>query len=163
IPQAHAQGQGRNWHIPTAWPELLPILLGDDPQAISDGLLHALSHGATCEALAQTVVYAAILRVVQFHTSNEFGDWNTVHHTFTFANAVHQAMRRSPSPELLRGGWDAAMSVYLDRFLNIPATKVPQPTAAEVAGAQPDAMLEALLDLFNSQQQVNQAGALVAR
>src|SRR5919198_945566 len=162
MPQALAQGQGRSWHIPTAWPELLPTLLGDDPQAISDGLLHALAQGATCEELAQTVAYAAILRVAQFHTSNEFGDWNTVHHTFTFANAVHQAMRRSPSPELLRGVWDAAMSVYLERFLNIPATKVPQPTAAEVNGAQPDAMLEELLDLFNHQQQVNQAGALVA-
>jgi hypothetical protein len=86
-----------------------------------------------------------------------------VHHTFTFANAVHQAMRRSPSPELLRGVWDAAMSVYLERFLNIPATKVPQPTAAEVNGVQPDVMLEELLDLFNHQQQVNQAGTLVAR
>jgi hypothetical protein len=163
IPQALAQGQERHWHIPTAWPELLPTLLGDDPQAISDGLLHALAHGATCEVLAQTVVYAAIRRVAQFHTSNEFGDWNTVHHTFTFANAVHQAMRRSPSPELLRGVWDAAMSVYLERFLNIPATKVPQPTAAEVNGVQPDAMLEELLDLFNHQQQVNQTGTLVAR
>src|SRR5262245_3660627 len=163
IPQALAQGQGRSWPIPTAWPELLPALLGDDPQAISDGLLHALTDGATCEELAQTVVYTAIRRVVQFHTSNEFGDWNTVHHTFTFANAVHQAIRLSPSPELLRGVWDAAMSIYLERFLNIPATKVPEPTAAEITGIQPDAMLEALLDLFNHQQQVNQAGALVAR
>jgi hypothetical protein len=163
IPLALAQGQSRSWHIASAWPELLPILLGDDPQAISDGLLHALAHGATCEELAQTVVYAAIRRVAQFHTSNEFGDWNTVHHTFTFANAVHQAMRRSPSPELLRGVWDAAMSVYLERFLNIPAAKVPQPTAAEITGAQPDTMLEELLDLFNHQQQVNQAGTLVAR
>jgi hypothetical protein len=163
IPQALEQGRGRGWHIPTAWPDLLPTLLGDDPQAISDGLLHALAHGATCEELAQTVVYTAIRRVVQFHIANEFGDWNTVHHTFTFANAVHQAMRRSPSPELLRGVWDAAMSVYLERFLNMPATKVPQPTAEDVTGAQPDAMLEELLDLFNHQQQVNQAGALVAR
>jgi hypothetical protein len=163
IPPALAQGQGRSWHIPTAWPELLPILLGDDPQAISDGLLHALTHGATCEELAQTVVYAAIRRVAQFHTSNEFGDWNTVHHTFTFANAVHQAMRRSLSPELLRGVWDVAMSVYLERFLNIPAAKMPQPSAAESTGVQPDTMLEELLDLFNHQQQVNQAGTLVAR
>jgi hypothetical protein len=162
IPLALARGQGRSWPIAAAWPEFLPVLLGDDPQAISDGLLHALEHGATCEELAQTVVYAAIRRVAQFHTSNEFGDWNTVHHTFTFANAVHQAIRRSPSPELLRGVWDAAMSVYLERFLNIPATKVPQPSAAEVTGTQPDAMLEDLLDLFNHQQQVNQAGALVA-
>jgi nitrite reductase/ring-hydroxylating ferredoxin subunit len=163
IPLPLEQGRAREWHIPTAWPELLPMLLGDDPQAISDGLLHALAHGATCEELAQVVVYTAIRRVVQFHISNEFGDWNTVHHTFTFANAVHQAMRRSPSPELLRGVWDAAMSVYLERFLNIPATKVPEPTAADVTGAQPDAMLEELLDLFNHQQQVNQAGVLVAR
>ena len=41
-------------------------------------------------------------------------------HTFTFANAVHQGLRRAPSPELLRGVFDAAMSVYLDRFLNVP-------------------------------------------
>jgi nitrite reductase/ring-hydroxylating ferredoxin subunit len=163
IPSALAQGQGRSWPVASVWPDLLPTLLGDDPQAISDRLLHALTQGASGEELAQTVVYTAIMRVVQFHISNEFGDWNTVHHTFTFANAVHQAMRRSPSPELLRGVWDAAMSVYLDRFLNIPATKVPQPSAAEVTGARPDAMLEELLDLFNSQQQVNQAGALVAR
>ncbi len=162
IPSALEQGQARAWPISTAWPDLLPTLLGDDPQAISDALLDALAHGATCEELAQTVVYTAIRRVVQFHTSNEFGDWNTVHHTFTFANAVHQVMRRSPSPDLLRGVWDAAMSVYLDRFLNIPATKVPEPTAAEISAAQPAAMLEALLDLFNSQQQVNQAGDLVA-
>jgi nitrite reductase/ring-hydroxylating ferredoxin subunit len=163
IPQALADGQGRDWQIAAAWPDLLPTLLGDDAPAISDGLLHALAHGATGEALAQTVVYAALRRVAQFHITNEFGDWNTVHHTFTYANAVHQAMRRSPSPELLRGVWDAAMSVYLDRFLNIPATKVPQPTAADVAAAQPAAMLEELLELFNHQQQVNQAGELVAR
>jgi hypothetical protein len=163
IPPALEQGRGRRWPIPTAWPDLLPTLLGDDPQAISDGLLHALAHGATGEELAQTVAYTAIRRVVQFHITNEFGDWNTVHHTFTFANAVHQAMRRSPSPELLRGVWDAAMSVYLGRFLNIPATAVPQPTAEEVTGAQSDAMLAELLDLFNHQQQVNQAGTLVAR
>jgi hypothetical protein len=163
IPPALEQGRGRRWPIATAWPDLLPTLLGDDPQAISDGLLHALAHGATCEELAQTVVYTAIRRLVQFHITNEFGDWNTVHHTFTFANAVHQAMRRSPSPELLRGVWDAAMSVYLGRFLNIPATAVPQPTAEEVSGAQSDAMLAELLDLFNHQQQVNQAGTLVAR
>lgn len=163
IPAALEHGRGRTWPLPTAWPELLPTLLGDDAQAISDGLLQALAEGATCEALAQIVVYTALRRVVQFHTSNEFGDWNTVHHTFTFAHAVHQAMRRSPSPALLRGVWDAAMSVYLERFLNIPAAKIPQPTAAEVAGTQPDAMLAELLELFNQQQQVNQAGALVAR
>ena len=71
--------------------------------------------------------YAAALRIAQFHTSNEFGDWDTALHTFTFANAIHQGLRRAPSAELLRGVFDAAMSVYLDRFLNIPAARLPQP------------------------------------
>ena len=36
-----------------------------------------------------------------------------------------RALRRSPSPELLRGVFDAAMSVYLDRFLNVPPARLP--------------------------------------
>ena len=36
----------------------------------------------------------------RFPTSNEFGDWDTALHTFTFANAVEQGLRRSPSREL---------------------------------------------------------------
>ena len=65
--------------------------------------------------------FAAAIRIARFPTSNEFGDWDTALHTFTFANAVEQGLRRSPSPELLRGVFDAAMSVHLDRFLNVPA------------------------------------------
>ena len=77
--------------------------------------------------LASAVTFAAAMRIARFPTSNEFGDWDTALHTFTFANAVEQGLRRSPSPELLRGVFDAAMSVYLDRFLNVPATRLPAP------------------------------------
>ena len=70
---------------------------------------------------------------------NEFGDWDTALHTFTFANAVEQGLRRSPSPELLRGVLDAAMSVHLDRFLNVPATRLPKPEPDD-----PDALLAEL-------------------
>jgi hypothetical protein len=101
------------------WPDET-VLLGDDPQAIAEALLEALRGGASVEAVAAAVVRAAALRIARFHTSNEFGDWDTALHTFTFANAVHQGLRRVPSPELLRGVFDAAMSVYLDRFLNVP-------------------------------------------
>lgn len=72
-------------------------LLGDDPRSIVDELLAALSAGYSPEMVAQTVAYAAALRIARFHTSNEFGDWDTALHTFTFANAVHQGMRRAPS------------------------------------------------------------------
>lgn len=135
----------------------LDILLGDDPQAIVDALLEAMRQGQPAVAIAQAVTYAAALRIARFHTSNEFGDWDTALHTFTFANAVHQGLRRAPSPELMRGVFDAAVSIYLDRFLNMPAARIPEP----VSGASPDAMLSEMGALLDRQQQVNAAGQRV--
>jgi hypothetical protein len=106
------------------------------------------------------VAYAAALRIARFHTSNEFGDWDTALHTFTFANAVQMGLRRAPSLELLRGVFDAAMSVYLDRFLNIPAARVPQPNGKV---DNPAAVLAELPALLDRQQQVNQAGERIGR
>ena len=80
------------------------------------------------------VVWAAALRIVQFPTSNEFRDWDTALHSFTFANAVEQGLRRSESPELVRGIFDAAMSVYLNRFLNVPAVPLAGGRAGEGSG-----------------------------
>jgi hypothetical protein len=68
-----------------------------------DALLDALRDGATEVELASAVTLAAATRIARFPTSNEFGDWDTALHTFTFANAVEQGLRRSPSQELLRG------------------------------------------------------------
>ncbi len=134
------------------------LLLGDDPQAIADGLARALRGGATAEAVAAPSLSAAAVRIARFHTSNEFGDWDTALHTFTFANAVHQGLRRAPSTELLRGVFDAGMSVYLDRFLNVPAARLPE----HGGDADPEELLAALPVLLDQQQQVNEAGALVA-
>ncbi|MEH1816737.1 MAG: Rieske (2Fe-2S) protein [Nostoc sp.] len=139
--------------------ELIPILLGEDPQAIADSLLNALKAGCTEEQLAGVVTYTAALRVARFHTNNDFGDWNSAHHPFTFANAVHQALRRVPTVELLRGVFDAAMSVYLNRFLNVPPARLPEP---KDIGENPEQLLQQLPDLLNRQQQVNQTGQLVA-
>ena len=141
--------------------DLVPVLLDDDPHAIADALLAALRAGASEVDLAAVVAYAAALRIARFHTSNEFGDWDTALHTFTFASAVHQGLRRLEGYEppddyllLLRGVFDAAMSIYLDRFLNIPAVRLP--TAANGNGTSPQ--LTALADLLDQQQQVNPAG-----
>jgi len=139
---------------------LIPVLLGADPRAIADTLLTALREGATPEALAAAVAYAAALRIARFHTANEFGDWDTVLHTFTFANAVSQGLRRTPSLELLRGLFDAAMSIYLERFLNIPPAPLPE---VEAAPGEARKLLHELLTTFDRQQQVNEAGLLVAR
>jgi nitrite reductase/ring-hydroxylating ferredoxin subunit len=153
--------EGERHRVP-AWAEyerLVPVLLGEDPQASVDALLQALRDGATMEQIAGSVAYAASLRIARFHTSNEFGDWDTALHTFTFANAVHQGLRRVASVDLLRGSFDAAMSIYLDRFLNVPPARLPVPNGR----AQPESILAELPTLLNRQQQVDQAGELVAR
>jgi len=158
IPAALEAGKGakRPWIGAGA---LVSIILGDDAQAIADSMLGALREGCTPDELGGAVAYAAAMRVARFHTSNEFSDWDTAHHSFTFSNAVHQALRRAPSLELLRGAFDAAMSVYLNRFLNIPAARIPHPNGSSRPAPE---VIAALPDLLDHQQQVNQAGTLIA-
>ena len=151
------QRNGQRWN---GRDDVVAVLLSDEPQASAEALLAALAAGATEVELASTVSYAAALRIARFHTSNEFGDWDTALHTFTFANAIEQGLRRAPSVELLRGVFDAAMSVYLDRFLNIPAARIPQPNGRV---GEPAELLEQLPSLLDRQQQVNQAGEVVGR
>ena len=161
--------------------KLVAWLLGDNPpQSITNELLNALSQGASEVELSGAVSYAASLRIAQFHTRNEFGDWDAVLHTFTFANAIGQGLRRLATPDLLRGVFDAAMRIYLNRFLNIPPAQIPKPKIGpsvnekgssdnQDAGdenAQNHYMKRMLLNEFPSvldrQQQVNQAGQLAA-
>jgi nitrite reductase/ring-hydroxylating ferredoxin subunit len=137
---------------------LVDEVLGEDPAACIEALLAALSEGASEVELASAVSFAAAIRIARFPTSNEFGDWDTALHTFTFANAVEQGLRRSASPELVRGVFDAAMSIHLDRFLNVPAARLPTPDP----DADPDMLLEELPRLLDRQQQVAEAGQLVA-
>jgi nitrite reductase/ring-hydroxylating ferredoxin subunit len=134
-------------------------LLADDPAVIVGALTTAVENGATGEQLARQVTFAAATRVAQFSTSNEFDDWNTVHHTFTYANAVHQATQRTDAWELYRGVFDAAMSVYLDRFLNTPPAPIPEPGETD---ADPAELRERLLDIFDEEGGVDEAGRVVA-
>jgi nitrite reductase/ring-hydroxylating ferredoxin subunit len=157
LPQALRRGAGTRG----AWGDraaLVETLLDGEASAILDALLEALRDGANEVDVASAVSFAAATRIARFPMSNEFGDWDTALHTFTFANAVEQGLRRSPSIELLRGVLEGAMSVHLDRFLNVPATRLPAPEHA----AEPEVLLEELPRLFDRQQQVDEAGQLVA-
>ncbi|QLK26956.1 Rieske 2Fe-2S domain-containing protein [Natrinema zhouii] len=153
-----SEGAGQSWSPPAAFQE---TLRSDDPEAIVDALANAVRDGATTEALAAEVAHAAATRVARFGTANEFSDWNTVHHTFTYANAIHQSARRTDAIELYRGVFDAALNVYLDRFLNTPPTPIPEPGANET-GRDAEAILEDLLETFDREGAVNEAGRLVA-
>jgi nitrite reductase/ring-hydroxylating ferredoxin subunit len=157
LPEALKSGRDRrgSWEVRE---EMAFVLLDERPKAITEALLEALREGATEEELAGVVAYAAALRITRFPTTNEFGDWDTALHTFTFANAVNQGLRRTSSPELLRGVFDAAMSVHLDRFLNVPPARLPEPWGSEES---PEELLAGLPALLDERQQVNAAGELV--
>jgi nitrite reductase/ring-hydroxylating ferredoxin subunit len=142
---------------PAAFDRLVDVLLGDEPARIVEALVGALGEGIALDELGQAVAHAATLRIARFPTSNEFGDWDTVHNTFTSANALHQALRRAPSAALARGLFHAALRVYLDRFLNVPPARLPESEPPVPVVDAPAALLE----LLDREQQVSAAGRLV--
>src|SRR5699024_10623325 len=151
-----AAGEGKDCAPPA---EFVETVLSDDPETIIDALTDAVKEGATTEELADAVARAATRRVAWFSTNNEFNDWNTVHHTFTYANAVHRATQKTDATECYRACFDGAMSVYLDRFLNSPRAPVPEPDSTERA---PDEIRTDLLESFDEQGRVNRAATLVS-
>ena len=158
LPALYAQGRDnpRIWQGEEA---LVEAILGDDPVAILQAIKDAIRAGASPEALGSAVAHAAFVRMARFHTANEFGDWETVHNTLTAANALHQALQRAPSIELLRGVFDTAMSIYLDRFLNMPAQRIPEAGSTTVNGEEVRAEV---LNRMNVQQQVEEVAQLVS-
>jgi nitrite reductase/ring-hydroxylating ferredoxin subunit len=158
IPEDPGKGEALGPH---EFDELVASLLGDEPQPIVEALLTALRRGTALAELGQAVAHASSLRIARFSTSNEFGDWDTVHNTFSSCNALHQALLRAPSRELARGLFHAGMRIYLDRFLNVPAASLPDEERPAAAPAETGDAPNVLLELFDREQQVIPAGRLV--
>jgi hypothetical protein len=152
--------------------DLARALLGDDAAAIMAALAAAVRAGASPADLGRSLAYAAALRVARFGTANEHADWETAHHVFTYANAVHQGLKRIErggaahrATEAVRGVLHGAMAVYLARYLNVPPARLPgedRDGLDELPRSREEAT-RALLDAFDRQRQVESAGRLVAR
>jgi nitrite reductase/ring-hydroxylating ferredoxin subunit len=153
---------------------LARTLLGDDPVAIVDALKAAARAGAAPGDLGRALGYAAALRVVHFGNANEHSDWETAHHVFTYANAVHQMVKRIGAADAGGAGGHAAaarsllhgaMALYLARYLNVPPARIPGDggEALDDLPSDVDALRAALLDAFDRQRQVDLAARLVAR
>ena len=142
-----AEGGGRlvDWQ---GHEELAEQILDGSPKDTLSMMVGLVRQGAPLTELSAAVAYAAARRAVHFRVTNEFSDWDTIHHSFTYANAVDQAMRRAPSNLLARGIFDGAMSVYLERFLNVPKQAIPAPLGRS---SSPDDLLQA----FDGQGQVD--------
>jgi nitrite reductase/ring-hydroxylating ferredoxin subunit len=169
LPRLFAAGRGAHgWSNHAA---LARDLLGDDPGRIVDALKAAIRAGAAAADLGRSLAYAAALRVARFGNANEHADWETAHHVFTYANAVHQMLKRIAAPSTesdvaaVRGVLHGAMALYLARYLNVPPARIPGERGDELDDLPADAetIRVALLDAFDRQQQVDLAARLAAR
>jgi nitrite reductase/ring-hydroxylating ferredoxin subunit len=153
--------------------ELAQLLLGDNPSAIVAAVAAAVSDGASFNDLGRSISYAAALRVAQFGTANEHGDWETAHHVFTYCNAVHQGLKRIDSErdlaahyvESLRAILHGAAAIYLIRYLNVPPARLPGEGDDRLEGLPTtiEDIRASLLDTFDRQHQVEAAARLVTR
>ncbi|MBP0596106.1 Rieske 2Fe-2S domain-containing protein [Paraburkholderia sp. LEh10] len=162
---------GRSSQVWSKHAALARELLGDDPAKIIDALKAAIRDGAAPADLGQSLAYGAALRVARFGNANEHADWETAHHVFTHANAVHQMLRRIGSAGIDghvaagRAIMHGAMALYLARYLNVPPARIPGEGNDQFDDLPADeqTIRTALLDAFDRQRQVDLAARLVAR
>jgi hypothetical protein len=169
FPVLFAAGRGgERWSEHAA---LARALLDDDPAAIMDALKAAVRAGAAPSDLGRSLAYAAALRVAHFGNANEHSDWETAHHVFTYANGIHQMIKRigitdsDRHAEAVRSILHGAMALYLARYLNVPPARIPGDGGDLLDDLPTDveALRTALLDAFDRQRQVDLAARLVAR
>jgi hypothetical protein len=142
-------------------------VLGEDPEAIFAALSAALGAGAAPTDVARAVAFAAALRIAHFGTSNDHSDWESAHHTFTYANAAYGLITRATSAGAdvetealcLRAALPGTLAVYLNRCLNVPPVRLPRGEEPVLA---PVELRRAFLDACDRQQQIAEAARLAA-
>jgi hypothetical protein len=154
-------------------PALLPTIVGQmvDPAKIIDALKAATRAGAAPADMGRSLAYGAALRLARFGNANEHADWETAHHVFTYANAVHQMLRRIGTADIdshvtaVRAIMHGAMALYLARYLNVPPARIPSEDSDQLDDllADVETIRAVLLDAFDKQRQVDLAARLVAR
>jgi len=143
-------------------------VLGEDPEAILAALSAALRDGAAPTDVARAVAFAAALRIAHFGTSNDHSDWESAHHTLSYANAAYGLIARATDGGAdaatealcLRAALHGALAVYLDRYLNVPPARLPR--GDDAAALAPAELRRAFLDALDRQQQVAEAARLAA-
>ena len=149
-------------------------LLGEHPGEIVGALESAVRAGAAPTDLSRALAYAAALRVARFGTANEHSDWDTVHHVFTYCNALHGMLKRvcgsgrsarvrsipAGCGGLLRG--DERLSGPLPQCSAGVASGRAGDTLDDLPG-DADALQASFLDALDRRGSVDDAARLVAR
>ena len=145
-------------------PPISTELLGTDPKTVLQMIVTSLAEGVTPASIARELSLAAAARLAQFPESNDVDDWFNPVHTFSFCNALHQVLsRHQTNPKVERGLFHAAMSIYVDRFLNIPSAKLPDGAALESLPSDADALLKGILETLDQRKGWSGVPSLVVR
>src|SRR6266536_3452546 len=166
IPDALRSGRMRSG----SWREHASLgraVLDEDPNAILQALVGALREGASPADVARAVAFAAALRIAHFGTSNDHSDWESAHHTFSYANGAFGLIARATDAGsdveiealCVRAALHGALAVYLHGYLNVPPARL---LCVDNLGPPPDELRRALLDACDRQRQVAEATRLAA-
>jgi len=110
------------------------------------------------------VAYCAALRMARFATSNEVTDWFNVQHTLNFTAAVHRAVERGPSPDVVRAVFHGAIAVYMDRYLNVPPARLPSERGGlEALPSDAAELMDALLHTLDRRSEIDAAASIVSK
>ncbi|MGA7395790.1 MAG: Rieske 2Fe-2S domain-containing protein [Terrimicrobiaceae bacterium] len=145
-------------------PDFYSQVLGEHPQAIIRAVAEAVNHGAPPVEVARHLTLAAAWRLARFPQSNAIEDWFAPVHTFSFCNALHRVLARGETgSELVCGLFHAAMSIYVDRFLNIPAAQLPSEQPLETLPIAADELRETILSALDQRKEWSEVPRLVLR
>jgi hypothetical protein len=126
---------------------------GRDRRRDQDG---SNSPGAVPTELGRSLACGAALRVARFGDANEHGDWETAHHVFTHANALHRMLER-----IGFSATDGIVSAV--RGILRGASRAKTASDSTTCLSDEKTLRDALLDAFDRQRQVDLAARLVAR
>ena len=145
-------------------PDFYRELLKEDPCAILSAIAAALTDGVPPVEITRHLVLAAAWRLARFPESNAIDDWFGPIHTFTFCNALYQVLQRGKSEvNVHRGIYHAAMSIYVDRFLNIPRAQLPGEMSLEKLPTAPGLLREGILSSLDQRKGWSEVPSLVVR
>jgi hypothetical protein len=145
-------------------PKFFHEFLEEDPRLILDLLVDVLVRGAAPIEIARHLTLAAAWRLASFPESNDIDDWFAPMHTFSFCNALTQILGRGETgPEIVKGLLHGAMSVYIDRFLNIPAAKLAGVEPLEDLPQHADELRKSMLESLDQRKGWSILPRLVAR
>jgi nitrite reductase/ring-hydroxylating ferredoxin subunit len=145
-------------------PDFYREMLEEDPRAILSEITTALINGVQPIDITRHLALAAAWRLARFPESNDIDDWFGPMHTFSFCNALYQVLARGRADmNVLRGVYHAAMSIYVDRFLNIPRAQLPGETPLEKLPTAPDLLREEILFSLDQRKAWSEVPSLVVR